>query len=122
MLGIAKRLFGAGLELLVIDTESKYISSGLAEELADVVRGASRLPPLLCCYLADDVPARRGGVLPCGAASSLPRHQGGGTYYYLPNVSEGSVAAAARGFLSGGGHGGMFAPPARGGAGFGKAR
>lgn len=38
VLEIARKLGGAGLELLVIDTESKYISSGLAEDVAEMVR------------------------------------------------------------------------------------
>lgn len=40
----------------------------------------------------------------CTAEPDVARalSQGGGSYYYLPNVSDKSVAAAARGFLSGG--------------------
>lgn len=38
VLDMARKLSASGAELLVIDTESKYISSGLAEQLADTVR------------------------------------------------------------------------------------
>lgn len=39
VLDMAKQCYAAGLELLVIDTESKFISTGFAKEIADAARG-----------------------------------------------------------------------------------
>ncbi|KAG1657334.1 hypothetical protein FOA52_003757 [Chlamydomonas sp. UWO 241] len=53
---MARKLGGAGIQLLVIDTENKFVSTGFAEEIAK---------------------------------------SAGGKYYYLPNASDASIAAAA---------------------------
>jgi magnesium chelatase subunit D len=53
---MAKRLGSAGMNLLVIDTENKFVSTGFAEEIAKAAQGK---------------------------------------YYYLPNASDASIAAAA---------------------------
>ncbi len=36
---MAKKLGAAGLQLLVIDTENKFVSTGFAEEIAKVTGG-----------------------------------------------------------------------------------
>ena len=36
---IAKKLGGAGIQLLVIDTENKFVSTGLAKDIADAAQG-----------------------------------------------------------------------------------
>ena len=53
---MAKKLMLAGFQMLVIDTENKFVSTGFAEEIAKAANGK---------------------------------------YYYLPNASEGAIAAAA---------------------------
>jgi magnesium chelatase subunit D len=61
LLEMAKKINAQGMQLLVIDTENKFVSTGVAEEIAN-------------------------------AAS--------GKYYYLPNASEGEIAATAAGALA----------------------
>lgn len=58
---MAKKMGAAGMQLLVIDTENKFVSTGFAEEIAKA---------------------------------------GLGKYYYLPNASEASIAAAASGAMA----------------------
>lgn len=36
---MAKKLFVAGIQLLVIDTENKFVSTGFAEEIAQAANG-----------------------------------------------------------------------------------
>ncbi|KAL3159157.1 hypothetical protein ABBQ32_011145 [Trebouxia sp. C0010 RCD-2024] len=59
--GMAKKMGAAGMQLLVIDTENKFVSTGFAEEIAKA---------------------------------------GLGKYYYLPNASDASIAAAASGAMA----------------------
>ena len=61
VLDMAKKINAAGMQLLVIDTENKFVSTGVAEEIATAANGK---------------------------------------YYYLPNASEGEIAATAAGALS----------------------
>ena len=58
---MAKKLGAAGMQLLVIDTENKFVSTGFAEEIAKSANGK---------------------------------------YYYLPNASDASIAAAASGAMA----------------------
>ena len=58
---MAKRLGAASMQLLVIDTENKFVSTGFAEQIAKAAQGK---------------------------------------YYYLPNASESSIAAAASSALA----------------------
>jgi len=58
---MAKKMGSAGMQLLVIDTENKFVSTGFAEEIAKA---------------------------------------GLGKYYYLPNASDASIAAAASGAMA----------------------
>ena len=58
---MAKKMGSAGMQLLVIDTENKFVSTGFAEEIAKA---------------------------------------GAGKYYYLPNASDASIAAAASGAMA----------------------
>ena len=58
---MAKRLGSASMQLLVIDTENKFVSTGFAEEIAKAANGK---------------------------------------YYYLPNASDASIAAAASGAMA----------------------
>jgi magnesium chelatase subunit D len=39
VLDMAGKLYGAGMQLLVIDTENKFLSTGFAKEVADTARG-----------------------------------------------------------------------------------
>jgi len=61
VLDMAKKINATGMQLLVIDTENKFVSTGVAEEIATAANGK---------------------------------------YYYLPNASEGEIAATAAGALS----------------------
>lgn len=36
---MAKKCYGAGIQLLVIDTENKFVSTGFAEEIAKAANG-----------------------------------------------------------------------------------
>ena len=58
---MAKKMGSSGMQLLVIDTENKFVSTGFAEEIAKA---------------------------------------GMGKYYYLPNASDASIAAAASGAMA----------------------
>lgn len=58
---MAKKMGAASMQLLVIDTENKFVSTGFAEEIAKA---------------------------------------GQGKYYYLPNASDASIAAAASGAMA----------------------
>ena len=58
---MAKKIGAQGMQLLVIDTENKFVSTGVAEEIAQAADGK---------------------------------------YYYLPNASEGEIAATAAGALA----------------------
>ncbi|KAG0622411.1 hypothetical protein M758_3G095600 [Ceratodon purpureus] len=61
ILDVAGKIYKAGMSLLVIDTENKFVSTGFAKEIARVAQGK---------------------------------------YYYLPNASDGVVAAATKEALS----------------------
>ena len=61
VLDMAKKIGAQGMQLLVIDTENKFVSTGVAEEIAQAADGK---------------------------------------YYYLPNASEGEIAATAAGALA----------------------
>ena len=39
VLDMAGKLYGVGMQLLVIDTENKFLSTGFAKEVADKARG-----------------------------------------------------------------------------------
>jgi len=39
ILDVAGKIFKAGMSLLVIDTENKFISTGFAKEIAQVAQG-----------------------------------------------------------------------------------
>lgn len=39
VLDMAKKVYAAGLQLLVIDTENKFVSTGFAEEIAKAAQG-----------------------------------------------------------------------------------
>lgn len=58
---MAKKMGSSDMQLLVIDTENKFVSTGFAEEIAKA---------------------------------------GMGKYYYLPNASDASIAAAASGAMA----------------------
>jgi len=58
---MAAKMGAAGMQLLVIDTENKFVSTGFAEQIAK---------------------------------------SGMGKYYYLPNASDASIAAAASGAMA----------------------
>ena len=83
---MAGKIYKAGMSLLVIDTENKFVSTGFAKEIARVAQGASTetfIPLCIwnvikychCFYLA-------------------------GKYYYLPNASDAVISATTKEALS----------------------
>ena len=56
VLDMAKGVQAAGIDMLVIDTESKFVSTGFAKEIASAARGQVRRAARMCVR-----PAREGG-------------------------------------------------------------
>lgn len=45
ILEVAGKIYKAGMSLLVIDTENKFVSTGFAKEIARVAQGWSKVDP-----------------------------------------------------------------------------
>lgn len=91
---MARKCAGAGLQLLVIDTENKFVSTGFAEEIAKAANGGwARMG---CAVLH----SWRGlACTPlhtrCLSIVCVPAAPPAGQYYYLPNANDAAIAMAA---------------------------
>lgn len=45
ILEVAGKIYKAGMSLLIIDTENKFVSTGFAKEIARVAQGWSKVDP-----------------------------------------------------------------------------
>ncbi len=94
---MAKKAAAAGINVLVIDTENKFVSTGFAEEISKAAQvGASaRCAPGLPWVCSRSGALQR--AAPGTGSSTIPpcRALLQGKYYYLPNASDAAIAAAA---------------------------
>lgn len=72
---MAKKVFAAGINMLVIDTENKFVSTGFAEEIAKAAQGVQRR--LLR-------PAAAFAPLVAASDDALPPFSNVGVHFYLP--------------------------------------
>lgn len=56
ILEVAGKIYKAGMSLLVIDTENKFVSTGFAKEIARVAKGTLSLSELSCSSLPKTEP------------------------------------------------------------------
>ena len=54
ILEVAREIYKAGMLLLVIDTENKFVSTGFAKEIARVAQGVSPLCKLVLFYFFEE--------------------------------------------------------------------
>ncbi|XP_022756212.1 magnesium-chelatase subunit ChlD, chloroplastic isoform X3 [Durio zibethinus] len=86
ILEVAGKIYKAGMSLLVIDTENKFVSTGFAKEIARVAQGAHTETSILLCMW--------NVIKYCHCFDLL------GKYYYLPNASDAVISATTKEALS----------------------
>jgi magnesium chelatase subunit D len=97
VLDMAKRMSASGLQLLVIDTENKFVSTGFAEEIAKAAQGEStgRAPPRRPRARRRRERCSSGVRVSLSGPSRAPLMvTPAGKYYYLPSASDAAIAAA----------------------------
>ncbi|KAB1225557.1 Magnesium-chelatase subunit ChlD, chloroplastic [Morella rubra] len=80
ILEVAGKIYKAGMSLLVIDTENKFVSTGFAKEIARVSQGEHEISLRF---------ARTWNIYSSHRNSA-------GKYYYLPNASDAVISAATK--------------------------
>lgn len=84
ILDVAGKIYKAGMSLLVIDTENKFVSTGFAKEIARFAQG------MLCKVFIGVEMAFLLLIFFCMS----------GKYYYLPNASDAAISATTKEALS----------------------
>lgn len=79
---MAGKIYKAGMSLLVIDTENKFVSTGFAKEIARVAQGW--LTETFNIFLT-----RKTNIYSSKLVTA-------GKYYYLPNASDAVISAATK--------------------------
>lgn len=88
ILEVAGKIYKAGMSLLVIDTENKFVSTGFAKEIARVAQGW--LPERFNIFL----------TMKTGTYIYSSELVSAGKYYYLPNASDAVISAATKEVLT----------------------
>lgn len=87
ILEVAGKIYKAGMSLLVIDTENKFVSTGFAKEIARVAQGFLYR---LLKFLSASILSNRDRLILTFS----------GKYYYLPNASDAVISSTTREALS----------------------
>lgn len=88
ILDVAGKIYKAGMSLLVIDTENKFVSTGFAKEIARIAQGNGYYQQQ--CHTSYLFEANHWSF-----SNFTP-----GKYYYLPNASDAVISATTKDALS----------------------